>query len=408
MSSVLSELSSVVSSAAVSLGESVAFVGESLIVWGGGRLVSAAAAPLRLSTSDARAMERLASRSAALFASLVAGVTVPLLAGLLLDYYRSGASRDGGTITGRDGKKILLTSYEMEIASAGLVDGAALDVTANFQDVGGLDAQVATLREQVVLPLERPSLTSHSRVLSRPTGLLLFGPPGSGKTLLAKSLAKCSRARFLSVSPSCLHSKWVGDSVRLVAAAFSLARKLAPCIMLIDEIDGLLPNRENRSVHHSTTESTTTFLKEWEGIASGASDTANAEKWVLVVGATNRPFDLDPAVLRRMPHQLEIPLPDAAGRAAILTCMLRTERTDRDIRVEVAADAAVGYSGSDLRELVRQAAWIPVREAVADKEKDIRPISTADLLAALDLCAPTGAAAAEYGHRRHGHGADVD
>ena len=401
MSSFLGDLSSIVSLATVSLGESVSFVGESLIVWGGGRLVSAASAvPHRLSTSDARAMERFASRSAALFASLLAAVTVPLLAGLLLDYYRSSTAREGGTITGRDGKKIVLTSYEMEIASAGLVDGGAIDVTEDFLDVGGLDAQVATLREQVVLPLERPALTSHSRVLSRPTGLLLFGPPGSGKTLLAKSLAKCSRARFLSVSPSCLHSKWVGDSVRLVAAAFSLARKLAPTIMLIDEIDGLLPNRENRSVHFSNVESTTTFLKEWEGIASGSD--AGAENWVLVVGATNRPFDLDPAVLRRMPHQLEIPLPDAAGRAAILTCMLRTERTAQDIRVEACADAAVGFSGSDLRELVRQAAWIPVREAVSNKDKLIRPLSTADLLAALDLCAPTGAAAAEFGQRRNG------
>jgi hypothetical protein len=310
---------------------------------------------------------------------------------------------------GGGGGRIALTKLEMDLARSGLVDAAASGAGADFADVGGLDAQVAELREQVVLPLERPALIAHSRVLGKPTGLLLYGPPGTGKTLLAAALARASRARFLTVAASSLESKWVGESVRLIAAAFSLARKIAPCIVFIDEIDGMFPSRSRGLQDAHRAECTTTFLKEWEGLAAGEGARAAAGAWVLVVGATNRPFDLDAAVLRRLPRQVLVPLPSEAARADILAKLLAREKVAPDFSAAAVAALTDGYSGSDLRELVRQAAWAPVRDALrdagaaadADAPLDVRGITTDDALDAIATAPRTGAAAAAYQSAQH-------
>lgn len=117
-----------------------------------------------------------------------------------------------------------------------------------------------------------------------------------------------------------------------------------------------------------------------------------------MLGATNRPFDIDPAVLRRMPCQIEVPLPDTAGRASILRCLLRTELVEPGADLSLVAEQTSDFSGSDLREVVRQAAWAPVREA-AEGGGAVRAISTDDLLLAAHGSRPSGAAAAAYGER---------
>jgi len=407
-------LSSFASGLLVGVGELLHDAGERLLIFGASLspALSAPSAPAAAAWGGGGlglglSLPRLSREQAlSLTASLAAALLVPVVAGLVLDLLREAdpTARDagsrGGSALGGRGARVELTKLEAEVARGGLLDAADADAGADFCDVGGLDAQVALLREQVVLPLERPALTAHSRVLGAPTGVLLYGPPGSGKTLLARALARAARARFLALSPSQLQSKWVGDTVRLVAAAFSLARKVAPCIVFIDEIDGLLPSRDRGALGHHTVELTTTFLKEWEGLAAGEGARAAAGAWVLVVGATNRPNDLDRAVLRRLPKQVEVPLPDAAGRASILRVLLRGERAAAGIDVAPAAELAEGYSGSDLRELVRQAAWVPVREAVAaGADAETRPIEAHDLVAALAAAPRTGVAAAEFARR---------
>ena len=407
---------------ALSVGEILHDAGERLLIWGArsaGHLTERSVPvstllSTRTPNSFFGSFPRLSREQAAFMSSLLFALTVPVFAGLLIDLLRDGSSISNNLLSSKTAKvmsargvPVELTPLETEVAKAGLLDPEDAGASEDFGDVGGLDAQVAILREQIILPLARPSLTSHSKILGAPTGLLLYGPPGSGKTLLARGLARAAKARFLALSPASLQSKWVGDTVRLVAAAFSLARKIAPCIVFVDEIDGLLPSREKASINFHTVELTTTFLREWEGIQAGEGARAASSAWVLVVGATNRPYDLDKAVLRRLPRQVEVPLPDAEGRCDIITKLLIGERAASKPTCDpsIIADLTPGYSGSDLRELVRQAAWIPVREAVnAGEDHDALPrlIITEDLVAALEAAPKTGERAEEFRERENG------
>jgi SpoVK/Ycf46/Vps4 family AAA+-type ATPase len=281
---------------------------------------------------------------------------------------------------------------------------------AGAEDVGGLDRQLAELREQVLYPLTHPHLYAHSAVARRPTGMLLYGPPGTGKTLLAKAVARATKAAFLNVNIAQLQSKWYGETPKLVSALFSLARKLAPCILFVDEIDGFLGRRRDAGIgggggQSAEATATNVFLSCWEGLTSGGGGGAGSE-WVLVIGATNRPEALDAAVLRRMPRRIRVGMPDARARADILRVLVRRERVDAaGLDLALVAARAPGFSGSDLREVVREAAMGPIRElikreegggaggAVADAEAATPPraLATSDLLLALACVHPSGA-----------------
>ena len=265
---------------------------------------------------------------------------------------------------------VALTALEASLLRACTIALPPLPAGADaFASVGGQEAALARLQEQAVLPLRSPALLAHSALLQAPSGVLLFGPPGTGKTLLARCLAQSTRARFLSLSASTLQNMYVGQSARLVTAAFSLARKIAPCIMFFDELDGLLPRRDGSSglMSSHTHEFITSFLSAWEGVGSGGGG-GGGGKWVLVVAASNRPGAIDAAALRRLPCQLEVALPDARGREDILRVLLRGERCEAGGGVAAAlaalAEQAEGYSGSDLREVVKAAALLPVQEAL--------------------------------------------
>jgi len=193
---------------------------------------------------------------------------------------------------------------------------------------------VSSLRESVIYPLLYPNLfTSSSSLLGAPKGVLLFGPPGCGKTMLAKALAKESGATFINIAASVLTNKWYGESNKLVAGLFGLARKTQPSIIFIDEIDSFL--RERTKGDHEVTgmmkaefmtfvpsftvvyvESYFLFLHRlWDGLLSGTDR-------ILVLGATNRPNDIDSAILRRMPKRFAVDLPNLEQRTRILTLVL--------------------------------------------------------------------------------------
>ncbi|KAK9818037.1 hypothetical protein WJX72_006047 [[Myrmecia] bisecta] len=237
------------------------------------------------------------------------------------------------------------------------------EVGVGFDDIGALEHVKTTLREVVMLPLQRPELFARG-TLTKPTkGVLLFGPPGTGKTMLAKAVASESGANFLNISMSALASKWFGEGEKYVRALFSLASKLAPSVVFIDEVDSMLARRDKSGEHEAMRKIKNEFMANWDGLRT------NQHERVLVLAATNRPMDLDEAVIRRMPRRLMVDLPDAANRVKILKVILKDEVLDPKFSFEELAALTDGYTGSDLRNLCVAAAYRPIRDFLA-AEKD--------------------------------------
>lgn len=257
-------------------------------------------------------------------------------------------------------KNLKLDEYERAISKEVVHPD---EITVRFQDIGGLELIVSSLRETIIYPLIHPTLfTSASPLLGAPKGVLLYGPPGCGKTMLARALAKESGATFINVPASTLTNKWFGESNKLVAGLFSLARKVQPAIIFVDEIDSFL--RERRGDDHEVMGMMKAeFMTSWDGLTSGSDR-------ILVLGATNRPGDIDPAILRRMPKRFAVALPDAEQRFKILSLMLKDTKLDPNISLRILASQTTGFSGSDLRELCRNAAMVPVRECMRAMEHD--------------------------------------
>ncbi|KAH8769026.1 ATPase family AAA domain-containing protein 1-A, partial [Diaporthe sp. PMI_573] len=181
-------------------------------------------------------------------------------------------------------------------------------------------------------------------------GCLLYGPPGTGKTHLCRAIAASSGSRMLSIDYAATQSMWVGETEKYIRGAFSLAAKLHPCVLLIDEADALFYRRSSSNASWERG-ATTQFLVEMEGLGQNPDAP-------LVVVATNRPWDLDEAFLRRLPQKFHIGLPDRDSRAAILRTFLKADDLDPTVDIEGMASATKGFSGSDLRSLCAEAALI--------------------------------------------------
>lgn len=251
-----------------------------------------------------------------------------------------------------------LSAYEQTIAME-VVSPQEIPVT--FADIGGLEQIIDELRESVIYPLTMPQLyASHSSLLTAPSGVLLYGPPGCGKTMLAKALARESGACFINLHISTLTEKWYGDSNKLVAAVFSLARKLQPCIVFIDEIDAVLGQRRSGE-HEASGMVKAEFMTHWDGLAS--STIGKGAQRICILGATNRIQDIDEAILRRMPKKFPVSLPQAAQRKQIFKMTLRDTRIDTQrFNLDRLVRLSAGMSGSDIKEACRDAAMVPIRE----------------------------------------------
>ncbi|XP_023550197.1 ATPase family AAA domain-containing protein 1-like [Cucurbita pepo subsp. pepo] len=296
-------------------------------------------------------------------------------------------------IAKRLGRPLIQTNPYEDVIACDVINPDHIDV--EFNSIGGLERIKQALIELVILPLKRPELFSTGKLLGPQKGVLLYGPPGTGKTMLAKAIAKESGAVFINVRISNLMSKWFGDAQKLVAAVFSLAYKLQPAIIFIDEVDSFLGQRRTTD-HEAMTNMKTEFMALWDGF------TTDQTARVMVLAATNRPSELDEAILRRLPQAFEIGIPDRRERAEILKVILKGERVESNIEYECVARLCEGYTGSDILELCKKAAYFPVRDLLDEEKKkgkqssEPRPMSQSDLEKVLATSTKTKVAASEY------------
>ncbi|TFG18317.1 MAG: ATP-binding protein [Promethearchaeota archaeon] len=270
------------------------------------------------------------------------------------------------------------------------ISGTILTESPNIKwiDIAGLEDCKQSLREAIVLPIMKPELFTGAR---KPwSGILLFGPPGCGKTLLAKAAATECKATFFSVSSADMLSKWLGESEKLISSLFKVARIKAPSLIFMDEIDSVATRRGEGHEGGGERRVKTQLLSEIQGMKS------TYEKPLLVLGATNRPWDIDTAMLSRFEKKVYVPLPDMPARAGIFK--IHTAGINSDLNEEDYIELAVrseGYSGRDISNVCREVIMIPIRELDmgglledSDKEVVVRDITIKDFIKTLKKVKP--------------------
>ncbi|KAI6309508.1 hypothetical protein MCOR34_006791 [Pyricularia oryzae] len=250
--------------------------------------------------------------------------------------------------------------YEKQLLT-GLV--RAEDIKTTWEDVVCSPETKESLQAMTSLVLTRPEAFSYGVLAKeRIQGCLLYGPPGTGKTLMAKAIARESGANVLEVSAASINDKYHGESEKRVRAVFSLARKMSPAVIFLDEADALLGSRSNSRGRGGFRETLNQFLREWDGLT---------EMKTFVMVATNRPFDLDDAVLRRMPRRILVDLPLKEARLKILQVLLRDEHLDDSVSLDDISSRTEMCSGSDLKNICVAAAMEAVKDEI--KARDTSP-----------------------------------
>jgi len=259
--------------------------------------------------------------------------------------------------------KLIVTGRDFENALKEIVPSAMREVyletpDVKWSEIGGLEDVKRELQEAVEWPLKFSDLYK-AIGYSMPKGVLLFGPSGTGKTLLAKAVATESEANFISVRGPELLSKWVGESERGVREVFKRARQASPCIIFFDEIDALAPMRGMGGDSNVTERVVSQLLTELDGI--------QALRGVVVLAATNRIDMVDPALLRpgRFDKIVNVPLPDKEARRGILQIQLKGKPISKDVDVERLVEMTEGLNGADLAALVNTALSIVLQAYIA-------------------------------------------
>jgi len=272
-------------------------------------------------------------------------------------------SDGGGAIPAHVLDKLSVTRKDFEEALKRVQPSAMREVmvqapNVSWSDIGGVDEARERLREGVELPLKHPD--AFRRLGIRPAkGFLLYGPPGTGKTLLAKATAREAEANFIATKSSDLLSKWYGESEQQIARLFARARQVAPTVIFIDELDSLVPARGGSMGEPQVTERVVnTILAEMDGIETLGS--------VVVIGATNRPNLIDPALLRpgRFDELIYVPVPDAEGRERILAIHTKGMPLADDVDLASLARRTDRFTGADLEDLVRRAGLGALRASI--------------------------------------------
>ncbi|KAF9514516.1 hypothetical protein BS47DRAFT_1376522 [Hydnum rufescens UP504] len=274
----------------------------------------------------------------------------------------------GGTGRGDKGDGDDGDDPEVKKLRAGLSSAIVTETpNVSWDDVAGLELAKESLKEAVILPIKFPHLFTGKRTPWR--GILLYGPPGTGKSFLAKAVATEAKSTFFSVSSADLVSKWMGESERLVRQLFTMAREQKPAIIFIDEVDSLCGTRgegESEASRRIKTE----FLVQMNGV--GHDDTG-----VLVLGATNIPWQLDNAIKRRFEKRIYIPLPGPEARRRMFELNVGSTPCELSPReYKQLGQRTEGYSGSDIAIVVRDALMQPVRKVLAATH--FKPVNVAD------------------------------
>ena len=243
-----------------------------------------------------------------------------------------------------------------------------------WDDIAGLERAKQSLQESAILPLLRPDLFSGLR---KAQNILLYGPPGTGKTMLVKAVAHESSCLLFACSASTLTSKWHGEGEKLVRTMFRVAQDAAPSLIFVDEMDSLLSTRSD-SEHEASRRFKTEFMVQMDGVSPSSGN-------VLVVGATNCPWSIDDAVLRRFPRRISIPLPDKDARKALLKNLLKKAgKHDLTSRQQSSLVSKLeGYSCSDISSIASEASFGPLRgnnlKVIQNiQESQLRPIGVQD------------------------------
>ena len=273
------------------------------------------------------------------------------------------------------------------------IEGEMLEQSPNvaWDSIGGLADAKRLLNEAVVLPLLIPDYFAKASCRAPWKGVLLFGPPGTGKTLLARAVASLGKTAFFNISASSLVSKYHGESERLARTLFALARHHAPSIVFFDEIDALVSARGAAGEHEASRRLKSELLVQMDGIGGGGGTgsscgggvvVGNADALVMVLATSNRPWDLDEALRRRLERRIYVPLPDMPARREMLSIHLRGLRLDHGVDLTVLAERTRGYSGADLQLVCRDASMMPMRRAVEGKS----PLEIVELQASASEC----------------------
>lgn len=295
----------------------------------------------------------------------------------------ASSSKSNGSNGAGEEEKEVYKGIDPEIAERVLNEILDTNMNVKWTDIAGLEDVKQTLHEMIIFPNLHPEMFTGLR--APPRGLLLFGPPGNGKTMIAKAIATEAGLTFFSISASVLTSKWIGEGEKTMKALFTIARAKAPSFIFIDEVDSILCSRSSEE-HESSRRLKNEFLTQFDGATSSAEDA------VTIMGATNRPFDLDDAARRRMPKRIYVPLPEQATRYNLLSHLLNGEsHCLTDAQVSDVAEKLQGYSCSDIHQLSQQAAMGPVRDKMRSgmMTGGLRAITTADFEKAIETTRPS-------------------
>ncbi|XP_077436266.1 katanin p60 ATPase-containing subunit A-like 1 isoform X2 [Vanacampus margaritifer] len=290
---------------------------------------------------------------------------------------RNIKSNDEGKKGEKEQKKFDGAGHDCELVESLERDIVSRNLNVHWNDIADLEDAKKLLREAVVLPMWMPDFFKGIR---RPwKGVLMVGPPGTGKTMLAKAVATECGMTFFNMSSSTLTSKYRGESEKLVRLLFEMARFYAPTTIFIDEIDSICSRRGTSNEHEASRRVKSELLIQMDGVG-GAQDNDDPSKMVMVLAATNFPWDIDEALRRRLEKRIYIPLPTAVGRTELLKINLREVDLTADVDLDRIAEKTEGYSGADITNVCRDASMMAMRRRIQGlSPEEIRALSKEEL-----------------------------
>ncbi|XP_040206531.1 katanin p60 ATPase-containing subunit A1 isoform X1 [Rana temporaria] len=274
-------------------------------------------------------------------------------------------------------KKFDGTGYDKDLVEALERDIISQNPNIRWEDIADLEEAKKLLKEAVVLPMWMPEFFKGIR---RPwKGVLMVGPPGTGKTLLAKAVATECKTTFFNISSSTLTSKYRGESEKLVRLLFEMARFYAPTTIFIDEIDSICSRRGTSEEHEASRRVKAELLVQMDGVG-GTSENEDPSRMVMVLAATNFPWDIDEALRRRLEKRIYIPLPSTPGREELLRINLKELEVADDVDIASIAHNMEGYSGADITNVCRDASLMAMRRRIEGLlPEEIRNLSKDDM-----------------------------